>query len=109
MASQHLITFTSAALTKENLKGKGLVLVDFWAPWCGPCRMVGPIIDQLADEFFGKITIGKLNIDEEPDAAIAYGVQSIPTLILFKDGEIVESLLGARGKPAFEEVLKKYI
>lgn len=109
MASEHVITFSAGALTEENLKDKGLVLVDFWASWCGPCRMVAPIIDQLADDYKGKITVGKLNIDEESGAAIRYDVQSIPTLILFQDGKVVDTMLGARGKPAFVEMLEKHL
>lgn len=109
MASANVVTFSAGALTEENLKGKGFVLVDFWASWCGPCRMVAPIVDQLADDYKGKVTVGKLNIDEHPDAAFRYGVQSIPTLILFNDGKVVENMLGARGKPAFVEILNKHL
>lgn len=109
MATGNLITFTAGAVTPENLKGKGLVLVDFWAPWCGPCRMVGPIVEQLAEEYQGRVSVGKLNVDDESSAAAAYGVSSIPTLILFKDGEIVEQMVGARGKPALEEMLNKHL
>lgn len=109
MASEHLIKFTSKAVTSKSLKDKGLVLVDFWAPWCGPCRMVGPIVEQLAEEYHGKVAIGKLNVDEEPDGAMAYGVSSIPTLILFKDGKIVDRIVGARPKPALVDILDAHI
>ncbi len=109
MSGEHLITFTAQAVTMEALKGKGLVLVDFWAPWCGPCRMVGPIVEQLADEYHGKVIVGKLNVDDEADAAIAYSVGSIPTLLLFKDGEVVDRVVGARGKPALVDMLEKHL
>lgn len=109
MDSMHLVTFTSSDVSQEALKDKGLVLVDFWAPWCGPCRMVGPIVEQLADDYQGKVTIGKLNVDDEGAAAMSYSVNSIPTLILFKDGEIVERVVGARGKQALEQMLNRHI
>ncbi len=109
MASEFVKNFTSQDVTAEALSGKGLVLVDFWAPWCGPCRMVGPIVDQLAQEYDGKVTVGKLNVDDEGAGAMAYGVTSIPTLILFKDGQIADRVIGARGKPALMEMLDKFI
>ncbi|MEA4896849.1 thioredoxin [Bacillota bacterium Meth-B3] len=100
--------FTSKDLTQQALAGQGTVLVDFWAPWCGPCRMIAPIIEQLAGEYSGRAAVGKLNIDEEQDAAVSYRVTSIPTLILFKDGVEQERMIGARGKEALEELLDKY-
>ncbi len=81
------------------------VLVDFWAPWCGPCRIVGPIIEELAKEYGDKIVVGKLNVDENQQTASTYGVMSIPTLAFFKKGKVVKTLIGAQGK----EVLKKAI
>ena len=109
MSNEYTKTFTAADVTPETLKDKGLVLVDFWATWCGPCRMVGPIVDQLAQEYDGKITIGKLDIDQHGAAAMGYGITGVPTLLLFKDGEIAERIVGARNKPALDELLRKYI
>jgi thioredoxin 1 len=81
---------------------KGDVIVDFWAPWCGPCRMVGPVIEQLAEQYGDKVTVGKLNVDENPATAGKFGVMSIPTIILFKDGQPAKKVIGARGKADFE-------
>lgn len=90
-----MIQFKANEVTKEALAGKGLVLVDFWAVWCGPCRMIAPFVEQLAEEYADKLTVGKLNVDEETDAAIRYNVSSIPTLVLFRDGEEIDRMLGA--------------
>ncbi len=87
---------TDAAFKAEV--ATGTTLVDFWAPWCGPCRMVAPILDELSKDFAGKATIAKINVDEEPSTAADYGIQSIPTLLLFKDGKLVNKLVGAQPK-----------
>ncbi len=84
----------------DVLKAPGLVLVDFWAEWCGPCRMVGPILDELAGEKAGKIKIAKVNIDESPATPEKYGVRGIPTLMVFKDGKVLETKVGAMAKSA---------
>lgn len=102
--SEHI--FTDQNFTKEVLESTTLVLVDLWAPWCGPCRMLGPIVEELAKEYAGKgITIGKLNVDENPETATKYHVMSIPTLLFFKDGAVEEQMVGVQTK----EVLKKKI
>ena len=94
----------TASSIDETIK-EGVVLVDFWAPWCGPCRMIAPVIEELAEDYDGKAKICKVNTDEEQDIAIKYGIRSIPTIILFKDGEVVEQMVGAASKQAFEEKL----
>ncbi|HZJ08456.1 MAG TPA: thioredoxin [Trueperaceae bacterium] len=103
---ENLIEFTDENFTNEA--GKGLVLVDFWAPWCMPCRVVGPIIEDLADQYAGKVKVGKLNVDDNMRVAQSYRVMSIPTVILFKDGEAVEQVVGVRGKADYEARLDKY-
>ena len=87
---------TDAAFKAEV--AAGTTLVDFWAPWCGPCRMVAPILDELSKDFAGKATIAKINVDEEPNTAADFGIQSIPTLLLFKDGKLVNRMVGAQPK-----------
>lgn len=101
--------FTKADFEKEVMQGTGVVLVDFWAAWCGPCKMVAPIIDQLSEEYAGRVTIGKVNVDEESSLASEYAVVSIPTIIIFKDGKQVEKLVGVRSFDDFCDVLDKYI
>ena len=89
----------------DSTIANGVTLVDFWAPWCGPCRMIAPIIEELAEDFEGKATIAKVNTDEEQDIAIRYGIRSIPTLLFFKDGEVVDQMIGAAGKQVIADKL----
>lgn len=93
----------------DQTKGKGLVLVDYWATWCKPCQMQGPIVAEIAEQFKGKLTVGKCDIDQNRDIANTYNIQSIPTLMLFKDGTPVETLIGLQSKGSLEEVINKYL
>ena len=94
---------------KELLRGDKLVVLDFWAEWCGPCRMVGPIIDDLAAEFEGRVAIGKVDVDNNDDIVSDYGIRNIPTVLFFKGGEIVDKQVGAAGKEAFAEKINNLL
>jgi thioredoxin 1 len=99
-------------LTQDNFDAtvkEGISMVDFWAPWCGPCRMLAPVIDELAEEFEGKANICKVNSDEEQDLAVKFGVRSIPTILFMKDGEVVDQMVGAASKQAFADKINKLI
>ncbi len=107
MANEHVITLTKENFEQEVLKAEQPVLVDFWASWCGPCRMVSPLIDQLAEEYAGRAKVGKVNVDEQGALAVDYNVMTIPTIIIFKNGEMIEQISGAYPKAHFEEMLNK--
>jgi thioredoxin 1 len=94
-------TLTDATFDGEIADSGTPIIVDFWAPWCGPCRMVGPVIDEIAQEHGDKVAVGKVNVDENPAIAQKYGIMSIPTIILFKDGEPAKKVIGARSKADF--------
>ena len=103
------LAVTTATFDEIVLKSTTPVLVDFWAEWCGPCRALGPILDQIADEYSDKITVVKLNTDEEVKIAMKYGITSLPTMNVFVDGEIVKSIIGARPKPVLLKDLEEFI
>ena len=101
--------FTTANFKEEVLESKHPVLVDFWAEWCGPCRMITPIIEELHEDFKNKAVIGKVNVDSESEISSEYGITSIPTLLFFKDGEIVDKHIGSASKSQLEEKLNSLI
>jgi thioredoxin 1 len=107
MTSQFLGIATDDNFEGEVLKSDKPVLIDFWAPWCGPCKAVGPIVEELAEQLKDSVKIMKLNVDENQKIAIKYGVRSIPTLILFKDGKVLDTLIGLVPKERLESFVKK--
>ncbi|BAI80636.1 thioredoxin [Deferribacter desulfuricans SSM1] len=103
------LTFTEENFQKEVLESDIPVLVDFWAVWCGPCKMLAPTIDQLANELEGKVKVGKVNVDENQSLAARYGIMSIPTVMIFKDGKVVEQFIGVQPKGVYVDALNKYL
>jgi thioredoxin 1 len=100
-------TFTDGNFETEALKSETPVVVDFWATWCGPCKMIAPIIEELSNEYDGKVKIGKLDVDENQQVAIKYGVRSIPTVLFFKGGNVIDTVIGAVPKSVFVEKITK--
>ena len=107
--SQNTVTLTDGSWETDVLKSDVPVLVDFWAEWCGPCRMVGPTVDAIAEEFKGKLKVGKLNVDDNGDVAMRYQVRGIPMFLLFKGGQVVEQKVGAMGKGDFLKMIEKHV
>ena len=107
MAAANILTLTNANFDAEVRKSSTPVLVDFWAEWCGPCKMIAPVLDELAGEFDGRVKIGKVNIDEDQALASEYGVRAIPTLLIFKDGQVAEQIVGLRSKRDLKSSLDK--
>lgn len=100
------LTFTDDSFEDDVLNSDKPVLVDFWAEWCGPCRMVGPVVDELAEEFEGKARIGKVDVDNNPQISTKYGIRSIPSLLIFKNGEVVDQIVGAVPKAQLKKQLE---
>lgn len=103
------ITITDTNFEEEVIKSELPVLIDFWAVWCGPCKMIAPIIESLAEEFSGKVKVGKLDVDENQKTAITYGVRSIPTVLLFQGGEVKETVIGAVSKQVFVDKINSVL
>ena len=109
MASEHLQTFTDTNFEADVLQASQPVLVDFWAEWCGPCRAMEPSIHALAGDFAGKVSVGKLNVDDNPSITMKYMVRGIPTVMLFKNGEIVDQVVGLVDKGALKQMVERHI
>lgn len=109
MAGANTVTLTDEGFDSDVLQSDVPVLVDFWAIWCGPCRMMAPVIDEIADDYVGKAKVGKLDVDSNPQSASRYQVRGIPTLLLFKGGQVVEQLVGAVPKDKVVEALNGHI
>ncbi len=109
MANDNIIELNADNFQEEMSKDDRLLLVDFWAEWCGPCRMVAPVLDELADELGDKVRIGKLNVDQNQELSAQFQVQSIPTFVLFKGGEVADRMMGAMPKAAFEKFIEKNV
>jgi len=109
MAATQLIAVTDASFGNEVEQFKGLAIVDFWATWCGPCHMVAPIMEQIAGEYDGKVKVTKLDVDANQRTAMRFNVRSIPSILFFKDGRHVDTLVGAYPKPVFEQKIKQHL
>jgi thioredoxin 1 len=107
MAGEEIIQLSDATFEAEVLKSEVPTLVDFWAPWCGPCRIVGPVVEELAKEYASRLKVAKLNVDDNPLTPGKYGIRGIPTLIVFKGGQVVDQVVGAVPKGNIESLIKK--
>ena len=109
MGSQHIVTLSAANFEQEVAKSSQPVLVDFWAEWCGPCKMIAPLLDELAEEKVNQVKIGKVNVDDNQELATRFGIRAIPTLLLFQGGQVKETIVGMTGKKDLEKKLAAYL
>ncbi len=100
---------TDSTFEQEVINGSGSVLVDFWADWCNPCHMIAPVLEELADEYQGQLKVGKVNVDENPETPARFGIRGIPTLLLFKDGELKEKVVGVQPKSQLVSLIDQYV
>ena len=107
MASGNINVFSDENFENEVLNSETPVLVDFWAPWCGPCRIIAPVVEEISETYEGKLKVGKLNVDDNQKTSMKFGIRSIPTLLVFKDGEVAEQIIGAVPKTEIERVVTK--
>ncbi|MGV7220769.1 MAG: thioredoxin TrxA [Nitrospinales bacterium] len=107
MSSGNVVTMSDGAFDEEVLKSEKPALVDFWAEWCQPCKVLAPTIEELANEFAGKIVVGKLNVDDNPETATKYGIRGIPTLLLFKNGEVAQQMVGVKSKADIKKLIEE--
>lgn len=107
MASENIVEVVDSVFDKEVMESEIPVLVDFWAPWCGPCRALSPVIEEISNDYEGSVKVGKVNVDENPQTTMKFSIRSIPTLIVFKNGEVAEQIVGAVPKSEIEKVLNK--
>ena len=109
MASESIVELSDSSFESEVINSEKPVLVDFWAPWCGPCRALAPVIEEISTDFVDKLKVGKVNVDDNPEISMKFGIRSIPTLMVFKDGEVLEQIIGAVPKSEIERALEKVI
>jgi len=109
MSDKTEVSLTDINFEQEVLKSDKPALVDFWAQWCGPCRMIAPVVEEISRQYQGRLKVCKLNVDEAPNIASNYGIMSIPTLLIFKNGEVIDKIIGAVSKVELETVIKTYI
>ncbi|HEY7536280.1 MAG TPA: thioredoxin [Thermodesulfobacteriota bacterium] len=107
MGSSGIVELSDVTFDIEVLKSEAPVLVDFWAPWCGPCRMLAPVVEEISTSYMGRLKVGKLNVDDNQETTMQYGIRSIPTLILFKNGKAFDQIIGAVPKSEIEKMVKK--